>query len=193
MVNKRKGTNKKRLKTGLLKKLRSKDTKKTRMYKRRSTTKQVNLIRNGSFETGNFFPWIDVGEVFVASVRPVHGQNMCYFNVGPGRSASIRQRVFIGQSGPTGIYRLYFWASSPSHTGILQVSFLGAIFSPRIYRLSSIPNVIIGNPGQAFLYRIDIPRNAFRSSFFDLEFRVTGGSGTEFARLRLDQISLFAL
>lgn len=144
---------------------------------------RITQVRNAGFEDSSFFPWRDVGNVFLSRIRPNIGRQHARFQVSPGRSASLTQLVFLGRPGPTNSYRLIYSANSPSTTGVLQISLLGTL-------VSSVALPLIRIPAASYrTFTLTFPRAALRGrSSFELEFRVNGGTGTQTAILNLDTV-----
>ncbi len=152
------------------KKSRPNYTRKKEMVKRR-TRARIAQVRNAGFEDATFFPWRDVGNVFLSRIRPNIGRQHARFEVAPNRSASLTQLVFPGRPGPTAWYRLIFFANSPSTTGVLQVSLLGTLHPGRVIPLLNIPT------SRYQMFSITFPASALRGrSSFELEFRVNAGA-----------------
>lgn len=168
-----------------LRKLRSKPIK-TKVSRPKA---RISQVRNGGFESGNFFPWRDVGNVSVTSGFPRTGQYAAFFVVLPNRSASITQQVRLGPSGPRGIYVVSLWAArtTSATNGTLVVSLSRSVQPPLI-----IPFRNIG----LLNYRagvLSVPASALTSRTTDLRIEANAGPGTRSVGLEVDDVRIQAL
>ncbi|TYP73098.1 hypothetical protein [Paenibacillus methanolicus] len=140
---------------------------------------RATQVLNPGFTDPTFFPWRDVGAVFLSTLRPNIGAQSAFFAVQPGRSASLRQRVTLGQPGPTGRFRLIYsvLADRNNNQGVFQVSFLNTAIS-RTTNLNLLPSTNYGS--------FEIVFSSAQSSL-ELEFRVNG-TGLRPAFMFLDTV-----
>ncbi|WP_337103370.1 hypothetical protein [Paenibacillus sp. YIM B09110] len=147
--------------------------------KRQTSGKQVRAkqVINPGFTDPYFTPWRDVGDVYLSTLRPNVGAQSAFYAVQPGRSASLTQRVTLGNTGAEGKHRLFFsvLADRNNNGGVLQVSFLNTAVS-RTFPLRTLATANY----QTII--IDFtPANVGNASSVELQFRVNGaGIGPSF-------------
>lgn len=150
---------------------------------------RVSQVRNGGFETGDFFPWRDVGNVSVTSGFPRTGRFAAFFVVLPNRTASITQQVRLGPPGPRGIYVVSLWVARTTFNtnGTLVVSMSSSVQPPLIIPFSEIELVsyragVLGIPASALLSRTN-----------DLRIEVNAGPSRSSVGLEVDDVRIQAI
>ncbi|MBD0383300.1 hypothetical protein [Paenibacillus sedimenti] len=148
------------------------------------------IVSNGGFETGGFFPWRDVGNVSVTSGFPRTGRFAAFFNVLPNRTASITQQVRLPPPGPRGIYLVSLWVARTTFNtnGTYVISLSSSVQPPAILQMKFlIPELSYKRRG------LSVPASALRSRTNDLRIELNAGPGTSSVGLEVDDVQIEVL
>ncbi|MCP1359022.1 hypothetical protein [Aneurinibacillus migulanus] len=161
----------------------NKKRKRHKVKNRLTQVRQVNLVRNGGFETGVFSPWTPTGNVFIGRTNPRTGTFEALFTPQSGdRPAFLSQIIFFNPP-LRDLYRLRFFVYTPSSTGVLQINFRNSAIPSRTLPLVSIPRSSYRG------YSIVFPSSQLRGASLELEFVVSSGAPMS-SLLFLDDVSI---
>lgn len=150
---------------------------------------RIIQVPNGGFESGDFFPWRDVGRATIGTA-PNTGQYNAFLLARPFESTSITTRLNLSPPEPRGFYSFLFWATRASFTvtGTLVVTFATSILPPLIIPAGNIPLVTEGY--RPFTLRV--PASALQSRNTDVRIELNGGGGGTSTSVLIDDAVVVA-